>query len=97
YVFKLIQTGTSFQVDKAITCGVRVSGTATVQLTDGGKRGLIHRNPQGTDTPAPRTPRRGTFSVTGGHCSLSMDRIYIVRGADEKRFLPPDFLAKPEL
>jgi hypothetical protein len=96
FAFKLVQTGDSFRVDKGIFCGIKVTGSATAQLSESGVRGLIHENPQDTDTPAPRLPRAGTFVANAALCAFAMDRTYIVRGV-ESRFLPPDFLAKPLL
>ena len=96
-MFKLVQSGEVFHVDKALGCGVVVSGTATVQLTEGGLRSVVHSNPQDTDAPAPRAPRQGRFVATAAGCAISMDRHYVVRGAEEARFLPADFLAKPVL
>ncbi|HEY6559588.1 MAG TPA: DUF4215 domain-containing protein [Polyangiaceae bacterium] len=96
-MFKLVQTGEVFHVDKALACGIQVSGTATVQLTEGGLRGIIHSNPPDTDAPAPRAPRQGRFVPTADGCTFSMDRHYVVRGAEEARFLPADFLTKPAL
>ncbi|HMJ13829.1 MAG TPA: DUF4215 domain-containing protein [Polyangiaceae bacterium] len=96
-VLALVQSGEVFHVDKAVSCGIQVSGTATVQLSDGGLRALVHANAQDTDAPPPRAPRQGRFVATADGCSFSMDRYYVVRGAEEARFLPPDFNAKPEL
>jgi len=96
YVFHLTQTDTAFQVDQAIFCGIHVSGSATVDLTLGGIRGLMWFNPQDKDTPPPRSARKGTFSAMGDGCNFAMDRNYMVRGADAS-LLPTDFLAKPDL
>lgn len=96
YALEIVQTGSSFHVDKGIFCGIKVTGSATAELSDDGIRGLIHENPQDSDSPAPRQPRAGTFAADGTQCTFDMDRTYIVRGV-EPRFLPPDFLAKPEL
>lgn len=96
YALKMVQTGESFQVDKSIFCGIKVTGSATAQLPDDGVRRLIHENPQDSDSPAPRPPRGGTFVPKDAGCAFAMDRTYIVRGA-EARFLPVDFAAKPDL
>jgi hypothetical protein len=96
YALKITQTGNAFRVDKGIFCGIRVTGSATAQLSDNGVRGLIHENPQDSDTPPPRLPRGGTFVSDGANCAFAMDRTYIVRGV-EPRFLPPDFSTKPAL
>jgi hypothetical protein len=96
YVFKISQSADAFQVEQAINCGVKVTGSATVELSESGVRGLMHLNPQGADVPAPRGPRRGTFAAAGSSCMFAMDRHYFVRGG-EPRFLPPDFVSKPAL
>jgi hypothetical protein len=96
YALKITQSGGSFRVEKGIFCGIRVSGSATAQLSEDGIRGLIHENPQDSDTPPPRPPRGGTFVPDGANCSFAMDRTYIVRGV-EPRFLPPDFSTEPAL
>lgn len=99
YVFKLSQTGDSFQVEEAINCGVRVTGSATAELTEAGVRGLLRLNPQDKDVPPPRKPRQGTFTTTGDGCTFAMDRNYMVRGANPAMFLPSptDFPLKPDL
>jgi hypothetical protein len=96
FAFKLVQTGDSFHVDSGIFCGIKVTGSATAQLSEDGVRGLIHENPMDSDTPAPRQPRAGSFVASGTDCVFDMDRAYLVRGV-EARFLPPDFLTKPAL
>jgi hypothetical protein len=97
YLFQLIQTGDSFHVELGINCGLKVTGTATVTLTEAGVRGLLWLNPQDRDAPAPRLPRQGTFTTAGDACTFSMNRNYLVRGLDPKIFLPTDFLSKPDL
>ena len=96
FALKIVQTGDSFELDKGIFCGIKVTGSATAELTETGIRGLVHANPLDSDSPPPRPPRRGTFTVNGDGCAFTMDRAYFVRGA-EPRFLPQDFLAKPDL
>lgn len=97
HIFKITQTGGAFQIDKHIDCGVLVTGSATVQMTDKGVQNLMYANVMDTDTPPPRLPRKGTFTLSGGACVFAMDRHYNVRGVDEATFLPTDFLAKPDL
>lgn len=94
HAYHFTQAGTSFTVDESIFCGIHVSGSATVDLTEGGIRGMIWLNSEGPDNP--RGARRGTFTETAGGCDLTMDRFYFARGMEE-RFLPQNFLAKPEL
>jgi hypothetical protein len=95
YIFQITQTGGAFQVETSIFCGLRVTGSATVDLTEAGARGLLWLNPHGRDA-APRPPRQGTFVAAGDGCAFSMDRHYIMRGGDPA-LLPGDFRAKPEL
>lgn len=95
--FKLLQTGTAFEVQKAVACGIYSTGATAVLISDVATRNLLWKNPQGADSPPPRPPRRGTFLVAGGSCDFSMDRFYKVRGCDEAQFLPQDFLSKPAL
>lgn len=95
HVYHFSQVGDTFQVDKHIDCGVLVTGSATVQMTDKGVQNLMHANPMDTDSP--RGPRKGTFKLVGTGCELTMDRQYNVRGALESVYLPTDFLAKPDL
>jgi hypothetical protein len=96
YIFKIVQSGSTFEVETSIFCGLRVTGSATVDLTDPGARGLLWLNPHGRDVPAPRQARQGTFAPGGDGCAFTMDRHYIVRGGDPS-LLPADFRAKPEL
>jgi hypothetical protein len=96
YVFQLGQTGDSFQVERAINCGVKVTGSANADLTEASIRGLLWLNPQDTDTPPPRAPRRGTFVASGDACTFAFDRNYMVRGGNP-RLLPANFTSKPEL
>ncbi|HEY6557707.1 MAG TPA: hypothetical protein VI072_10555 [Polyangiaceae bacterium] len=96
YIFQLSQTGSEFQVETSIFCGLRVTGSATVALTEAGERGLLWLNPHGRDVPPPRSARKGTFAAEGDGCRFAMDRHYIVRGGDPA-LLPSDFVSKPEL
>ena len=94
YVFKMSQTGNDFSVDLAINCGIKVTGSAAVDLSAGGVKGLLHLNPQDKDSP--RGPRKGTFSSESNGCAFSFDRNYMVRGGDPS-LLPADFTTKPDL
>ncbi len=94
HAYHFTQTGTSFAVDASAFCGIHVTGSATVDLTEGGVRGMIWLNSEGPDNS--RGSRRGTFTETASGCELAMDRFYFVRGLED-RFLPQDFLAKPDL
>lgn len=101
YIVKMSQTGEVVQIDKAISCGIIVTGSATVQPTDEGVRNMIWSNPQDLDAQSlpvnPRPPRRGTFRDLGDRCELTLDRHYTIRGADEGRFTPADFVSSPDL
>ncbi len=96
YVFEIVQTGSTFEVETSIFCGLRVTGSATVDLTEAGARGLLWLNPHGGDVPPPRQARKGSFTPAGDGCAFAMDRQYIVRGGDPS-LLPTDFVSKPEL
>ncbi len=101
HAYHMTQTGTSFDVDASAHCGLHITGSATVDLTDGGIRGEIWRNSEGPVTSAdggapPHDARQGTFAAAGSNCGFSMDRFYYVRGLEES-FLPADFTAKPAL
>lgn len=90
YALRLTQTGDTFEVEENLTCGIRVTGTADVDLTPGGVRGIMYLNSQNLQ------PRRGTFTPSNGSCAFTMDRHYVVRGL-EPRFLPQVFADEPEL
>jgi hypothetical protein len=97
YVMQLVQSGDTFHVELAVNCGVKVTGSANADPSDETTRALTWLNPQDKNTPAPRHPRQGTFTQEAGACAFTLDRNYMVRGGDPKLFLPPDFIAKPEL
>ena len=96
YIFKIVQNGGAFEVETSIFCGLRVTGSATVDLTPEGARGLLWLNPHGRDVSPPRQARQGTFAPAGDGCAFTMARHYIVRGGDPA-LLPSDFVSKPEL
>jgi len=97
YFYRFSQSGSTFQVDQALTCGIHVTGTVDVSLDDGGLAALLYANRQ--DGKGAHGPRRGTFvpTASGNGCELSFDRWYMVRGVDEPTFLPADFAAHPDL
>ncbi len=94
YLYHLSQSGDAFHVVQSMNCGIHVSGTVTVDLTDGGRRGLSWANDMGEGSA--HGPRMGTFKAQGSGCDFSMDRWYNARGVDES-LLPADFTTKPEL
>lgn len=94
YLYHLSQTGDSFHVVQAINCGIHITGTVTVDLTDGGRRGLSWANDMSEGSA--HGPRVGTFKQQGGGCAFSMNRWYNVRGVEES-LAPADFNAKPDL
>jgi len=94
YIYKFLQTGSTFVVENSLFCGVQVSGSVDVALSDGGVRGMLYRNPQNGIGPQPQ--RTGRFEVRGDGCAFSMDRVYAVRGAEE-RFLPTTYVPPPPL
>jgi hypothetical protein len=94
YLYELTQSGDTFTVVKALSCGIKSTGSATADLTDKGVRGLIHENPQDLDSP--RGPRAGTFVESADGCTFAFDRNYMVRGGDPS-LLPAVFTTNPEL
>ena len=95
WLYRLSQSGTDFQVEQALHCGVMVTGSATVVLTAGSLKGLLYAN-----DPSPggkHGPRKGTFVETADGCTFGFDRFYRVRGGDETLLLPADFSTKPDL
>lgn len=94
FLYRLEQVGEDFVVAESLDCGVRVTGTATVDYTPGTLRGLLYRSRM--DAASPRGPRRGRARPESGGCAISLDRWYKVRGLSEG-YLPPDFAEKPPL
>lgn len=94
YVLEITQTGDSFTVERSIFCGIHVSGSATVDLTEGGQRGLLWLNSMGRENV--RGGLAGAAAETAGGCSLETSRLYFVRGGAET-LLPDDFSRKPAL
>lgn len=93
YAYFIEQSGDEFAIQRGISCGIRVTGSATANLSPAGTRGLMHANSQGIDNP--RGPRRGTFRKTGDQCAFTLARHYLVRGANPD-LLPEDFLNAPD-
>lgn len=89
------QMGDSFEVVEQIECGVRVTGSVTVDETGGTLRALIYRNRM--DGKSPHGARRGTSTAVTGGCAVTFDRWYKARGVAEDTFLPVDFATKPTL
>ncbi|CAN5151796.1 hypothetical protein BH09MYX1_BH09MYX1_20880 [soil metagenome] len=94
YLFHISQTGDAFQIEEALGCGVRVTGSATVEDTTASLRALVYKNDMGTT--GKHGPRRGTFKPEGNGCAFSLDRFYQARCVVDA-LLPSDFLAKPDL
>jgi hypothetical protein len=87
YLYRLSQSGSTFQVEEAIHCGFIVTGSATVQCTPGSLKALLYRN----DPSAKGSHvRKGSFTAENGACTFSFDRFYRVRGGTEA-LLPSDF------
>jgi hypothetical protein len=97
HLLHFVQSGDDFTVDEELDCGLRVSGSATVEFSPGTLRGLIYINRMdgkadeidgGTSHPA----RRGTSKASDGGCAMTFERHYIQRGLDDT-WLPSDFNA----
>ncbi len=94
YFYHFTQSGTVVTVDQALTCGIEVTGTVTVTLDDDGLKSLLYSNSQVAS--GAHGARHGSFVQNGDSCELSLDRWYLVRGAEES-FLPADFSKDPAL
>ena len=94
FVYRFSQSGSRFQVEEEIHCGIHVTGSATVDYTEGTLRGLMYENNQ---TPnGEHGPRRGTSVREGDGCRFSFDRWYNIRGGTAD-LLPKDFESHPSL
>ena len=80
YYYEITQDGDDFTADKSLACGFVSRGTTDVSLPDKTTSELARRTPQG---------RTGSFKLNeaADGCELIFDRDYVVRGADEDRFL----------
>ncbi|HVY45028.1 MAG TPA: hypothetical protein VHB21_04075, partial [Minicystis sp.] len=94
FVYRFAQHGGEFVVAEEIHCGIKVTGSATVEYTTGTARGLMYANDMTAD--GPHGPRRGTFARAGDGCRFEFDRWYNVRGAAAS-LLPESFTTKPPL
>ena len=94
FVYRFSQQGGDFQVEQALNCGVRTTGSATVEATAASLRALLYATALGPNTP--RGPRRGTFKPDSAGCALTFNRWYNGRGILDT-LLPADFAVKPEL
>lgn len=94
YLEEYTQSGDTFTVNRGLFCGVVISGSADVNLTDAGIRALLYQNPRaGHPTQG---ARNGTSRQVGSQCEISAERWYSVRGVGQD-YLPVDFRAKPDL
>ena len=94
-LYRLQQTGDAFEVVEQLACGIRVTGSVTVDETAGTLRALVYRNRM--DGASKRGPRKGASRAVAGGCAVSFDRWYQVHGVSEDAFLPPDFSKAPAL
>jgi len=94
YLFELAQQGSDFQVTAELDCGVHVTGSATVDYTQGSLAAVLYENAM--DGTGSRAARHGTSQATAGGCAVTMDRWYKIRGALDS-YLPADFSADPPL
>jgi hypothetical protein len=96
YFYHFAQNGNDFSVDqRALYCGLYVTGSVTVSLDDPGLVALLYSNRQ--DPGGAHGARRGTFRQNGDTCELTFERWYLVRGVVESMYLPADFSAEPAL
>lgn len=94
YVEEYTQSGDAFTVTRGLFCGVIISGSADVNLTEAGIRSLLYQNPR-ADHPT-QGARGGTSRQVGDQCEISAERWYSVRGVG-MTYLPTDFRARPDL
>lgn len=94
YLDEFVQNGDTFTTRTALHCGVVVSGSADVNLTEDGLRALIYENPHANHPT--QGARSGVSRQVENACDFSFERWYSVRGL-ELSYLPADFRANPEL
>jgi hypothetical protein len=96
HIYRFSQTGTTFQVEQDLECGVHIAGAASVDWAPATLRGLIYNNEE--DPQGKHGPRHGTFTPDGqGGCVFTWDRWYYLHGAVEATYLPADFSTHPAL
>jgi hypothetical protein len=93
-LYHLVQTGSSFQVDEELDCGVHVTGSVTVDYTPASLQANLYLNAM--DGSGSHPARHGTSQATAGGCAVTLDRWYDIRGANET-YLPADFTTLPAL
>ncbi len=91
YLYHLNQSGDDFTVDQMLDCGIHVTGSVTVDYTAASLRAVIYGNRM-DDAAGPHGARHGTSRRTGAGCTMTLDRWYAVRGADDS-YVPTDFSA----
>jgi hypothetical protein len=94
FVYHFAQHGSSFEIAEDIHCGIKVTGSATVEYTKGTERAFLYANDM--TKAGPHGPRKGTFEPAGDGCRFELDRWYNIRGG-VLSLLPGDFLGKPPL
>lgn len=80
--YEIAQHGDVFTATRSLNCGLRVTGTTTVTLSEETMEALAIHNPSSQG-------RKGTFVPTpdGTGCRFDLDRAYNLRGAHWERFL----------
>ncbi|HEX7666597.1 MAG TPA: hypothetical protein VF407_18850 [Polyangiaceae bacterium] len=91
YLYHLTQSGDDFTVDQMLDCGIHVTGSVTVEYTAASLRAVIYGNRM-DDASGPHGARHGTSKKTDAGCTMTLDRWYAVRGAEDS-YLPADFSA----
>jgi hypothetical protein len=80
YLYEIEQQGEVVTLVTSLSCGFRTSGTTTVTISDATLEALARKTSQ--------AGRRGTFAAAGdGRCTLELERMYHLRGANLGRFL----------
>ncbi|MFO0676512.1 MAG: hypothetical protein U0169_08260 [Polyangiaceae bacterium] len=99
FLIEIAQEGDAFVYRQSLDCGIHVTGSVTVDLSERALRASVHANRMdgvGEDGGVGRPARRGTAVAEGDGCAIRLDRWYKVRGLAES-FLPADFASKPDL
>jgi hypothetical protein len=81
FFHEITQTGDSFTIVQSLNCGLRVTGTTTVTISDVTTEALAKKTSFSNG-------RKGTFKPTAdGKCEFTLDRTYNLRGAALGPFL----------
>ena len=83
YAYRMEQSGADVTVKASLFCGIQVSGSVNVLLSEASTRALMYRNPQHKQDPdLGGNVRTGTFAPnSAGGCDFFMAAHWYVRGA----------------